>query len=63
MLAAGNICTASGEDKDVCEGAGSGCCSEENEVGGYSKGGLSCDDSVMLREVGKEDSEEDDADG
>jgi len=60
-LAAGHICTRSRQDKYVRESASSGCCAEEDEVWGDAFGSASSNDSVMLREVGDENSKEDQA--
>lgn len=60
-LAAGHICTRSRQDKYVRERTCSGCSAEEDEVWRDAFGGAARNDSVMLREVGDKDSEQNQA--
>jgi len=60
-LTARHICARSWEDQYVGERACSGSRAEEDEVWRDALGSSACDDPIVLREVGYEDSEEEEA--
>lgn len=59
--AAGQVGPAGGKCEDVGEGAGTGGGPEEDEVRGDSLRRSAGDDTMVLREVGDEDAEEDES--
>lgn len=61
LLAAGDVLAGLGQGEDVGEAGGRGCGAEQDEPGGNALRGPAGDDSVVLREVGNQESDEDDA--
>ena len=61
LLAAGDVLAGLRQGEDVGEAGGRGCGAQENKPRGNALRGPAGDDSVVLREVGDQESDEDDA--
>ena len=61
FFAACEIRSTSWEDEYVCKGARSGCRSKQDEIWRQAEGGTAVDDADVLREVGYEDADKDEA--